>query len=253
MARIPIAAAVLAACLPFAALAAEVGDLENDAPNQLEDAYVEELGRVEVFGIARFDRSRRDGDTLRLIPRVEWVPLERLQLTFGAPYAFGTSEEADRGEALFGGLFQLSEESRLLPAFALSVEAEAPIGPGRRGTETELMLIASKTLAPGPAQPRLHLNLGWVHNLDPTEEERRDGWRLVLGGSRLLSEDLAVVVNLVRESQEREQRDATILEVGLRHEIARGVVLGGAVGAGFGRDSPDFRAVVSLQFSLGGR
>ena len=61
-----------------------------------------------------------------------------------------------------------------------------------------------------------------------------------------------LVANALRESQERNQRDATILEVGLRHLVTEGVILGGAVGTGIGRDSPRFSAILSLQFALAG-
>jgi hypothetical protein len=75
---------------------------------------------------------------------------------------------------------------------------------------------------------------------------------VTLGYSQLVGERTALIADVLRESQERGQRDATILEAGLRHQVARGIILGGALGAGIGRDSPSFRAIVSVQFSLGG-
>jgi hypothetical protein len=234
------------------ALAGEVGDLDINMPNTLEDAFAGEMGSLELSSAARTDHWRRDGDTLRLFPRLQWVPVERFQLSVGLPYGIGSGSRANQGEASLGLLWQLNRETPSLPAFALSADMNAPVGPGERGHELRLGGIVTRTPWDGPAQPRLHLNLFWYHRPDPAEEERRDRWRVALGASRLLAPETALVVNALRESQDRGQREATILEAGLRHQVARGVVLGGALGAGLGRDAPAFRAILSVQFSLGG-
>jgi hypothetical protein len=245
-------AALLATAAPHGVGAGEVGDLDVNMPNTLDDAFAGERGSLELSGAARYDRWRRNDDTVHFFPQLQWVPVDRLQLSLGLPYTAGSGPRANEGEVSLGGLYQLNREAGWLPTFAAFAEANAPIGPGDRGWEIQLGGIASKTIDPGPAQRRLHLNAFWFRRLDPSEEERRDRYRFTLGYSQLVAERTALVTNVLRESQERGQHDATILEAGLRHQLSRGVILGGALGAGIGRDSPSFRAIISVQFSLSG-
>jgi hypothetical protein len=248
-----LALLLAAASAPIGASAQDVGDLDIDMPNALEDAFAGRHGDLQLLGAARVDRWRRGrGGEVRLFPRVQWVPVERLQLTAGLPYTVGWGTRSDEGEASLGALYQLNRETGALPAFAVVAEASAPVGPGDRGGELSLAGIASKTVAAGPAQPRLHLNAYWFRRLDPSSDERRDGYRLAIGHSRLLSPDTALVLDVLRESQDRGERAATILEAGLRHRPTEGVVVGAALGAGVGHDSPAFRATLSVQISLGG-
>jgi hypothetical protein len=232
--------------------AGEVEDLDVNMPNTLDDAFVDRKGSVDLLTAARYDRWRRDGATVRFFPRLQWVPVERLQLSLDVPYAVGSGSRANEGDANLGGLYQINREGRWLPAFALSAEASTPVGPGGRSWGTRLGVIASRTVDPGPAQRRLHVNASWLHRFEPGVEERPDRYRITLGYSQRVAERTVLVANALRESQERNQRDATILEVGLRHLVTEGVILGGAVGTGIGRDSPRFSAILSLQFALAG-
>lgn len=251
--RLPafLVTALLAAQAPWSAGADEVGEIDDNMPTALEDAFVGERGSLELSGAATYEH-RRDGDTLRLLPQLQWVPVERLELSLGTPYTVGSGSGANEGEVSLGVLYQLNRETAWLPAFALSAEVSTPFGPGGRGAEIQLGLVASRTIDPGPALRRIHVNGYWIRRLDPTDDERRDGYRFAIGYSQMLAERTAIIVNVLRESQERDERDATILEAGLRHQVAEGVILGAALGAGIGRDSPRFRATISLQFSLAG-
>lgn len=243
--------AFLATPLPGTADASEVGDLDAEMPNTLEDAFVGERGSLDLFSAARYE-NRRDGDTIRLLPQLQWVPIERLQFSLGLPYTAGSGSRANEGDVSFGVLHQFNRETGWLPAFAVFAAASAPFGPGDRGPEIQLAGIASTTIDAGPAQRRLHINGYWIHRLDPSVTERRDRYRFAIGYSQLLAERTALIANILRESQERGERDATIIQAGLRHQVAQGVILGGALGAGIGRDSPRFTATISLQFSLSG-
>ncbi len=143
----------------------------------------------------------------------------------------------------------MEERGRLLPALAVAGDASLPVGPGDRGAELRLTGIASRTLDQA-SRTRLHLNLGWLRRLDPAEEERRDRWRVAVGVSRPAWRDTAVVASATRETQERGEGAANILEAGLRWAPTPDVMLGAALGTGIGRDSPRFRAVLSIQISL---
>jgi hypothetical protein len=251
--RLPafLVAVLLAVQAPGRGAAGEVDDLGANMPNALEDAFAGERGSLDLSGAARYEH-RRDGDTLRLLPQLQWVPVERLELSLGTPYAVGSGSGANEGDVSLGALYQLNRETAWLPAFALFAEASTPFGPGERGAEIQLGGIASRTIDPGPAQRRIHVNGYWVHRLDPSNGERRDRYRFAIGYSQRMAERTVIIASLLRESQERGERDATILEAGVRHQVAQGVILGGALGARIGRDSPRFRATISLQFSLAG-
>ena len=238
----------------------ELNNLDINIPNTLHDALAVGRGSVELLGAARYDRWNGH-DTVRFFPRLLIGVAEGLQATVGVPYTVGTGPRADEGVFAFGALYNFNRETAWLPAFAVSAEAGPTIGPGGRGErgergrpsgEMRLFGIASKTIDP-EAFRRLHLNLGWFRAFDPTEEERRDRYRVALGYSQLLLPRTVLIADFLRESlEERGERAANILEAGFRHLVAPGLILGGALGAGIGPDSPRFRAILSVQFSLSG-
>lgn len=244
-----LAAALLAA--PAAALEVpEVEDLDSDLPTALDDAFAADAGGVEAQAALRYDR-RRGHDTLRLLPQMQFGVVQGLQLATGLPYLLGSGPEARRGEATLDLLYTVAEQDRWLPAVAVAAGASTPIGPGARGTELRLTGIATRTLDAGAGR-RLHLNLSWLHRANPGPEERRDRYRLVAGYSETMVPDTVLVLDYQRQRGDLGERASNILEAGLRHELRPGLLLGGAVGAGVGRDSPRFRAVLSVQWMLAG-
>ena len=240
--------ALLAAASDAEAL--DVHDLDIFVPNTLDDAFVGEPGEAQLQGAGRYDR-RRGHDELRLFPQLQVIPLRGLQLSFNVPYTFRSGPEPDESAIGVGALYVLNDEKHVLPAFALSADYNAAIGPGDRGSELELAGIASKTLEP-TMQRRLHLNVAWIRRFDPSEEERRNSYRFAAGYSQLLSPNTVVIADYVRERQERGERDANVLELGFRHRAMERVTLGIGAGAGIGHDSPRFRALFSIQVSLPG-
>ena len=92
--------------------AGEVEDLDVNMPNTLDDAFVDRKGSVDLLTAARYDRWRRDGATVRFFPRLQWVPVERLQLSLDVPYAVGSGSRANEGDANLGGLYQINGEGR---------------------------------------------------------------------------------------------------------------------------------------------
>lgn len=246
-------ALVAAAPAPAAARAEvdELGNLDNGLPNALDDAFAAETGSVELQGAVRHDRVR-GRDTVRLFPRLQIGIAPGLEAGVSLPYTVGSGRDADRGGAAVDLLYNPNREGRWLPAFALALDAAAPVGAGRRGVEAAVAAVASKTLDPA-AERRLHLNLGWLHRVRPDRDERRGAYRLAVGYSQRVSPDLVVILDYVRQRQDRGERDANVFEAGLHLRLADQVTLGAAVGAGVGRDSPRLRAVVSVQIDLGTR
>lgn len=229
----------------------ELNNLDINIPNTLEDAFAAERGSVTLLGAARYDR-RHGHDTVRFFPRLLIGVAEGLQATIQVPYSVGSGPEADKGVAAFGALYNFNRETAWLPAFAAAVEAGPAIGHDAHGGEMRLFGIASKTIDPR-AFRRLHLNAAWFRTFDPGEEERRDRYRVAIGYSQLLLPRTVLVADFLRESlEERGERASNVLEAGFRHMVVPGLILGGALGAGIGRDSPRFRAVFSVQYALSG-
>ncbi|MGI4802230.1 MAG: hypothetical protein ACRYF2_18205 [Janthinobacterium lividum] len=76
---------------------------------------------------------------------------------------------------------------------------------------------------------------------------------MVVGYSQLVAPTLVAVADYLREKQGPRERDANIVEVGLRHQVSDALMLGVGLGAGIGRESPQFRGIFSLQIDFGGR
>lgn len=239
-----------AALLGPPAAAADLSNLDINLPNTLDDAFAIERGGFELQGAMLYDR-RHGRDTVRLLPRLLLGVAEGLQASVFLPYVAGNGRELNRADAGASLLYNLNREAAWLPALAVVGEVSAPVGPGDRGAETGLTFIATKTIDPAAVR-RLHLNAAWLRNLGPNEEERRDGYRAVVGYSQLVASNVVVVLDYLRYSQERRERAANVFEAGLRWQVAEHVVLGAGFGFGVGRDSPRFRALFSVQIALGG-
>lgn len=227
----------------------ELGNLDNGLPNALDDAFAAETGSVELQGAVRYDRIR-GRDVVRLFPRLQVGVAPGFEAGVSLPYTVGSGRDANRGGAAVDLLYNPIREGRWTPALAVALDAAAPVGAGRRGVETGLAVIATKTLDPA-VERRVHLDLAWLHRFRPDQDERRGGYRLAVGYSQRVSPDLVAILDYVRYRQDRGERDANLFEAGLHKRITDGVTLGAAIGAGVGRDSPRLRAVVSVQIDLG--
>lgn len=249
-----MAVAALAAALvgsgTVRARAAELSNLDSGLPNTLDDAFAVAPGRIELQGAARYDH-RQGRDAVRLLPRVQVGIVEGLQANIALPYIAGSGRRTDPADPAAGVLYNFNKEQAWLPAFALSADFTKPLGAGGRSAETGLTAVVSKTITPA-VDRRLHLNASWLRSLSPDEDERRDRYRVIAGYSQLVRPDVALVLDYVREQQERHERDANILEAGLRYQLSDRVTLGVGAGVGIGRDSPRFRGIVSLQLGFGG-
>ncbi|TPG57723.1 hypothetical protein EAH89_09845 [Roseomonas nepalensis] len=231
-----------------AARATDIDDLDVFLPTTLEDAFTGEPKQGEAQTGLRFDR-RRGHDDLLIFPQFQASPANGLLLNFSLPYVVGSGNRANQGEVSAGALYNLNRETRWLPAFAVAVDASAPVGPGDRATQLQFTGVASRTIDPA-GNKRLHLNASWITRFAPSEDERHNRYRVVAGYSQRLGNDTALILDYVRERQERRERDANVIEIGFRQRLSEGVTLGFGGGAGIGRDSPRYRALLSLEVDL---
>ena len=245
-----IAAALAAAS---GAGAAELSNLDADLPTAVDDALAAAPGRFELQGAVRYDRVH-GRDAVQLLPRVQLGVVEGFQVNLALPYTVGSGRREDPGSSGGGGglLYNFNRETGWLPAFAVALDYGKPVGSGRQSAEVGLTGIATKTISPA-VDRRLNLNVAWLRTLNPDEEERRDRYRVIAGYNQLVAPNVVVVLDYVRESQERRERAANIVEAGLRYQFTDAVTLGAGAGFGVGRDSPRFRALASIQIGFGGR
>jgi predicted porin len=238
--------------IPVAVSASDHHNLDEGLPLLLRDAYPIGLNGIEAQGLFRYERGRRGKglDAYRFEPRLEWGAFRDGQLAIRLPYTAGNSEKSGQGLAGASLLYNFNQEGLLLPAFALEAEVAQRFGErSGGGAESTLWAIATKSIG-GYSLRRINLNLGWTHRYDPQPLERRDLYTAVVGFQQALGPDTMLVVNYVREQQERRQQDANIVGVGFRYQLNPRTVLSLGGGVGIGRDSPAVQAIVGVQYSL---
>jgi hypothetical protein len=242
-------AALLAVAAP-AASASDVYDLQRNFPLGVEDTTTADQGSVQVQASARYERTSDGEDQLTLEPQLQYGVLPNLQLELSYPIIAGDADRTGSGDLTFAALYIFLQEENARPALAVRAQVELPTGVGSDGLDTDIRVILTKTINEGPSQDRIHLNVDWLHNAAAAQDERSNAFVGVVGYSRKLSERTVFLADLVREEQEQEGLDSTILEGGVLHQLNDKITLAAGVGAGIGEDSPDFRITVGVQFSF---
>jgi hypothetical protein len=126
-------------------------------------------------------------------------------------------------------------------------------GGGTRPGEADafLRVFATKWLGQDRSAPRLHLNATWYRTVDPGPRERQDRYDIGVAYTHLVARNTALVADFVHSQRERRGETQNVVDVGLNHEVAEGLSVGGSVGFGIGAESPDFRAIVAVRKSFG--
>jgi len=133
-------------------------------------------------------------------------------------------------------------------ADASGLEVRLPSGDASRGIDTILRLAATKTLGARPNTHRLHGNAVWLRDAAPDPDER---WRLIVGYGTLVGRQTGLVADVMREQERALGEMASIAEVRLRHELARGMTLSFGAGAGHGGPgAPRWRIVAGFAQSF---
>lgn len=246
--------------------AADHFNLEEGLPTTVEDAYPIKQNSLELQSYFRFDSTHGDSDGKNrywTVPRFEWGAFKNFQASVAIPYRLGNASETRQGDVQIKGLYNFNTESLYLPAFSIAASVVQPFGLQSGGTETELKFLATKSIGPFDSEgnspfcysPRsLHVNASWLHNYDPLpgrNGERRDRYRIVLGYSQPITNELVLVADAFRETVRDRRKVLNMAEIGARYIITPQTVLAAGVGIGFGGDrSEDFRATLGFQHTL---
>jgi hypothetical protein len=238
-----------------AARASDIHDLQRGLPLDVEDTTTADKGSVQLQGSARYEHQDGD-DLLFLEPQAQVGVTDNFHVEFNYPIIAGSGDRTGAGDVIVAGLYRFYDEKGVdlrhhpLPSMAVKAEFELPTGVGSDGLDTTLRFIASKTVTQAESQDRVHLNLAWTHNAAAAGDERENFFSLILGYSRKLDDKTVVLADLIREQQEQERQDSTIIEAGLLRQLTDKLTLGAGLGFGLGEDSPDVRATVGFQYSF---
>ncbi len=230
------------------AIAADHLNLEEGLPTEVEDAYPVPYRGLEVQGVLQYERDGNE-DRILIEPRIEYGVAPNTQVRLAVPFSFGdggVNNIEDVGVEVF---YNFNAESINVPAFAVSVGAGFPTGPDSSGVDPTVKLLATKTIG-NANMDRLHMNLGYTRNFGAEVDERSDLLSAILGYSRRLNSDTMLVSDFVLELEDEADKEAYLLELGIRHQINPQTVFSVGAGAGLTGESPDFRITVGIQRSL---
>lgn len=236
--------------------AADHSNLETGLPLVIEDAYPTKANNLEVQGILRYERTRHDpegANRLALVARFEAGIARNTQLTIEVPYRLGNATETRQGNFAASVLYNFNNEGTAAPALAAVAGFDQPFGRERGGIESELGVIATKSLGflgRDYVPRRLHVNALWFHNYDRRTNERKDRYRFGAGYSQPVANDWVLLGDVYRETDRERGKAQNFAEFGTRYQMDPLTVLSAGLGAGFGPDSPKVRVIVGFQRSL---
>jgi hypothetical protein len=219
-------------------------------------------GEVQVGIGGTYERARRGRNrgTYGGEFKIEAGLAPNLELRFGGSGAYGRTAPRDEeerapswgGTTRLGLRWELAEERGPLPAFGLLGEVRTEYGESRPVYEFEAVALFGKTLIEGERPVSAYLNLGWTTRADPQPGERPGRYNLAAAVGQAITPDTVLVAAYIREQQERGERDSNLVQAGFRHRLGDSLpVLGVALGAGIGRDSPRWQVGVALQWTFG--
>lgn len=270
MARVAILLAFL--ILPILAAAQDEPLTLADDPFEITDPLAAPLGEAELSIVGIYERARRGRyrGTVALQTEFEAGVAPRLAFRIGQEGAYGnlqtrrrldaaaSTESNDSGPPAWGGatrigaLYQIADDRGAMPAIGLLGRVRAVYGPGQPAQEADVVALFGKTLGGGERPLGINLNLGWTTPFSPLPGERSGRYFVNTSVGQALTRNNVLVLTYVREQQERGERDFSLVQAGIRHRLSRGgAVLGLAVGAGIGRDSPAFQLGFAVQWSFG--
>ena len=230
-------------------MAGDVHDLEQNVPLEVEDVFPTPAGERQLQLTARYERTHEHRNQGDFEARVQYGFAHDWQAAVGVPVRAGDTRGS--GDVTLQVFRKLNDEQGLWPAFAASAQVELPTGKDSRGVDTTLKLIATHALRPGDSSsPRVHANLAWTYNAAPLDDERRDGYKAIVGYSQPLGDKTVVLADFVHEQAIEQGQRSNVLEVGWLHEVGESTTVGIGVGAGFGQQSPRARVTLALQQSF---
>jgi hypothetical protein len=247
--------------LPGQGLAQEEVSIAED-PFDITSPSATPPGEVQVTVGGTYERARRGRDRSTyggeveieagIAPGLEFRLGQRGLYGRGAPRNEEVTAPSRGGSTRLGLRWEVAEERGLLPAFGLLGEVRFDYGESRPVYEFDTVALFGKRLIEGERPVSAYLNLGWTTSLDPKFGERPGRYTVAGALGQAVNPDTVIVAAYIREQQERGERDSNLFQAGFRHRLLDNrTILGVAIGAGLGRDSPRLQIGVALQWTLG--
>lgn len=227
--------------------AADVVDIESGFPLEIEDAYpIGYLGREAQVHV-RYERTHDGEDALHLVPRLELGFPRNAQLAIAQRFVVGSVDPNGVGTTTAEFLYNVNQETLVLPALGLVALADFPTGDDTHGVDAGGKVLLTKTMPGTWHLHRVHVNALYQANDDVQPGERGTRYKVAIGYSTVVTNELLLLTDLVRAETFEEAVEHNFAELGLRWAITPWAVLSAGIGFGIGDESPDVRPVVALQ------
>ncbi len=238
------------------AFAIDHGNLDENRPLRLEDAYPIPSGEIAIEGGGGFTLQRR-GSNRGVFPiGLLYGAYPNLQLGLGTVLSTDPREIDGRpksGDLVLSALYNFNQETISLPAFALKLGLDAPTGVDARGYGIELKGIITKSFE----RVSLHFNGSYEFLTDSGRSERDGRYKLVLGasypvGAPRFTRATLIVDVFTEQPVQRHEPNIVGTEVGVRYQLTPRLVWDAGVGTEFagpaGRSSFFLTTGVSFGF-----
>ncbi len=230
----------VAVSLCLVAAPAQALDHDNLDPNRpigLEDAYAIPTGEIGLESGVRFNDRRQGRTQVAYQPQILYGALANTQIeiqsdVFTEPRTLAGSNKS--GDLRVGVLYNFNTETLQVPAFAARVEVDLPTGVHSKGVDTQFTGIMTRSFG----RLRAHVNVGYTVVSAPQGQERPAAYRAVAAVSYPIGYPMRFRETLIasvyaRQSDLRDQRNHTGVEIGLRHQLSSRIILDGGLGTEF--------------------
>jgi hypothetical protein len=226
-----------AALTPISALAIDHKNLDEGRPLRLEDAYAISTGEIALEAGAGFTLRRRGTDRGFFPVEMLYGALPNFQIGVGTTLSTDPreiDEPTKSGDLRLGGLYNLNQETLVMPAFGVKVEVGLPTGVESTGVDVEVKGIVAKSFE----RLSLHFNAAYLFLTDAGRGERDGRYELVLGASYPVGAPKSTRATLVadiftEQATRRGESNVVGTEIGLRYQLTPSIVWDVGIGTEF--------------------
>jgi hypothetical protein len=223
--------------LPVSAVAIDHKNLDEGRPLRLEDAYAISTGEVAVEAGAGYTLRRRGTDRGFFPVELLYGALPNFQIGVGTTLSTDPreiDEPAKSGDLRIGALYNLNQETLVMPAFGVKLEVELPTGVGSKGVDIEVKGIVTKSFE----RLSVHFNAAYLFLTDSGRRARDGRYELVLGASYPVGAPKFTRATLLadiftEQSTHRGESNVVGTELGVRYQLAPSIVWDVGVGTEF--------------------
>jgi hypothetical protein len=223
--------------IPVAALAIDHKNLDEGRPLRLEDAYAISTGEIALEAGAGFTLRRRGADRGFFPIEVLYGAFANFQVGVGTTLSTDPreiDEPTKSGDLRIGALYNLNQETLVMPAFGVKLEVEVPTGVDSNGVDVEIKGIVTKSFE----RLSVHFNAAYLFLTDSGRGERDGRYEVVLGASYPIGAPKFTRATLVadvftEQSTHRGESNVVGTEIGVRYQLTPSMVWDVGVGTEF--------------------